>query len=422
MGYKFDTLSIHGGFEPDEKGASLPPIYQSTSFIFKDPDHAARIFNLEEEGFIYTRINNPTADVLEKRMTLLDGGVGAVATSSGMAAITTTMLSLLGEGDEILSSSALYGGTITLFSLTLANLGINVKYVDADDPENFKKALTPQTKVIYLETIGNPKLNIPDFERVVEIAHSVPIPVVVDNTVATPYLFKPIEWGVDIVVYSLTKYLSGHATSVGGLIVDSGNFPWKEGGFKQFTEPDSGYHGIIFSEKFGRAAFIARTRLQTLRDLGGSISPFNAFLILMGIETLSLRMEKHSKNALKVAEFLASHPAVANVNYPGLDSSHYKKLAGKYLPKGQSGLIGFELKRGYEAGKKFISSVNLLNHLANIGDARSLVIHPASTTHQQLSREERLKAGVTDGFIRLSVGIEDVDDIINDIKQALEAI
>ncbi len=419
MDWKFDTISIHGGFKADEKGASLPPIYQSTSFVFKSSEHAARVFNLEEDGFIYTRINNPTIDVLEKRIALLEGGVGAVAASSGMAAITMTILSLLKEGDEILAASTLYGGTVTLFNLTLSRLGIKTTFVDPDDPENFRKALTKNTKVIYLETIGNPKLNIPDFEKIVEIAHSVPIPVVVDNTATTPYLFRPFDWGVDIVVYSLTKYLSGHATSIGGMIVDGGKFPWKEGGFIQFTEPDPGYHGIVFTEKFGPRAFVERTRLQVLRDIGGALSPFNAFLILLGIETLSLRMEKHSANALRVAEFLESHPAVERVNYPGLKSSHYYQLAQKYMPRGQSGLVGFELKGGYEAGKKFISRVKLLKHLANIGDARSLVIHPASTTHQQLTREERIKAGVTDGFIRLSVGIEDPDDIIADIKQAL---
>ncbi len=422
MSWKFDTLLIHGGFEGDEKGASLPPIYQSTSFVFKDPDHAARVFNLEEDWFIYTRINNPTVDVLEKRVSMLEGGVGAVATSSGMAAIATTMMTLLKEGDEVVSASTLYGGTVTLFNLTLSKFGVKFKFVDPDDPENFRRAITDKTRAIYLETVGNPKLNIPDFEEIVKIAHSIPIPVIVDNTVATPYLFKPIEWGVDIVIYSLTKYLSGHATSIGGLIVDSGKFPWKEGGFTQFSEPDPGYHGIIFSEKFGNAAFIAKARLQTLRDLGGSLSPFNAFLILLGIETLSLRMEKHSFNALKVAQFLENHPAVEKVNYPGLKSNLYYPLAKKYLTKGQSGLIGFELKDGYEAGKKFIENVKLLKHLANIGDARSLVIHPASTTHQQLSKEERLKAGVTDGFIRLSVGIEDANDIIADIEQALDKL
>ncbi len=422
MDWKFDTLSIHGGFQSDENGAALPPIYQSTSFVFRDSDHAARVFNLEEDGFIYTRINNPTLDVLEKRMALLEGGVGAVAAASGMAAITMTMLSLLKEGDEIVAASTLYGGTVTLFNLTLSRLGIKTTFVDPDDPENFRRAITEKTRVVYLETIGNPKLNIPDFEKIVEIAHSIPIPVVVDNTAATPYLFKPFDWGIDIAVYSMTKYLSGHATSIAGIIVDSGNFPWKEGGFTQFTEPDPGYHGIIFTEKFGKRAFIERTRLQVLRDIGGALSPFNAFLILLGMETLSLRMDKHSSNALKVARFLEGHPAVERVNYPGLESSPYRSLAEKYLPVGQSGLVGFELKGGYEAGKKFISRVRLLKHLANIGDARSLVIHPASTTHQQLSREERLKAGVTDGFIRLSVGIEDPDDIISDIDQALEGL
>ncbi len=422
MDWKFDTIAIHGGFESDEKGASLPPIYQSTSFIFRDPDHAARVFNLEEEGFIYTRINNPTVDVLEKRVALLEGGVGAVATSSGMAAIAMTMLSLLREGDEVVAATTLYGGTVTLFKITLSRLGINFKFVDPDDPENFKRAITEKTRAVYLETVGNPKLNIPDFEEIVKIAHSVPVPVILDNTVATPYLFRPFDWGVDIAVYSLTKYISGHATSIGGLIVDSGNFPWEEGGFTQFTTPDPGYHGIVFTEKFGKAAFIERTRLQILRDIGGCMSPFNAFLILLGLETLSLRMDRHSSNALKVAEFLESHPAVKEVNYPGLKSSRYYDLARKYLPRGQSGLVGFELKGGYEAGKEFIRRVKLLKHLANIGDARSLVIHPASTTHQQLSREERLKAGVSDGFIRLSVGIEDPDDIIADIEQALKGL
>ena len=420
--YKFDTLQIHGGFESDEKGSSISPIYQSASFVFDDPDQAARTFALDEDRFIYTRINNPTNDIFEKRMALLDGGVGALAVSSGMSAITIALLNILSAGDELVASSTLYGGTYTLFSLTFEKLGIKVNFVDTDDIESIKNAITNKTKAIYLETIGNPKLNIPDFEEIVKLAHSIPIPVIVDNTVMTSYLFNPINFGVDIVVYSATKYISGHGTSIGGVIIDSGNFDWSKGNFPQFTQPDPGYHGIIYNEKFGNAAFINRAKLQVLRDLGSCLSPFNSFLFLMGLETLSLRMDKHSSNALKIAKYLENHEKVAWVNYPGLESSDYYSLSQKYLPNGQSGLIGFGVKGGFEAGKKFIENVSLLVHLANIGDARTLVIHPASTTHQQLSKEERESAGVTDDFIRMSVGIENPDDIIEDIDSALKKI
>ena len=420
--YKFDTLQIHGGFESDEKGSSIPPIYQSASFVFDDPDQAARTFALEEDRFIYTRINNPTNDVFEKRMALLDGGVGALAVSSGMSAITVALLNILSAGDELIASSTLYGGTYTLFSLTFEKMGIKVKFVDTDDIESVKNAITDKTKAVYLETIGNPKLNIPDFDKIVEIAHSIPVPVIVDNTAVTSYLFKPIYFGVDIVIYSATKYISGHGTAIGGVIVDSGNFDWSKGNFPQFTKPDPGYHGIVYTEKFGKSAFINRARLQVLRDLGSCLSPFNAFLFLLGLETLSLRMDKHSSNALKVARFLENHDKIAWVNYPGLKSSDYYELSQKYIPNGQSGLIGFGIKGGFDSGKKFIENVELLVHLANIGDARTLVIHPASTTHQQLSKKERESAGVTDDFIRMSVGIENPDDIIEDIDSALRKV
>jgi O-acetylhomoserine (thiol)-lyase len=415
----FDTLALHAGHEIDPTGSRAVPIYQTTSYVFRDTEHAAKLFALEETGYIYSRLQNPTVDVLEKRIAALEGGVAALCTASGQAAETLCALNIAKAGDEIVSSSALYGGTYTLFNNTLRRLGINTIFVDSTDPENFRKAITPKTRFLYAETLGNPKLDVLDIESVANIAHEAGIPLVVDNTLCTPYLCRPFEWGADIVIHSITKYMGGHGTSLGGVIVDSGKFDWRNGKFPELVDPDPSYHGLSYVEAFGEAAFAAKARVIAMRDLGPAMSPFNAFLILQGIETLSLRMARHSSNALKVAEFLASHPAVGWVNYPGLPGHPSHNLAKKYLSRGCSGIIGFGVKGGYEAGVRFIDRVKLLSHLANIGDARSLVIHPASTTHQQLSREERLAAGVTDDFIRLSIGLEDVEDIIADIDQAL---
>lgn len=416
----FDTIALHGGQSPDPAtGSRAVPIYQTTSYVFQDTAHAARLFTLAESGNIYTRIMNPTSDVLEKRVALLEGGVAALAMSSGQSAEAITILTLARAGDEIVSSSCLYGGTYTLFKYTLGRMGIEARFVDPCDPQNFAREITDRTRCLYVETIGNPKLDVPDIAAIADIAHDAGIPLIVDNTFATPYLCRPIEWGADIVIHSLTKWMGGHGTSIGGIIVDSGKFDWTNGRFPVFTEPDPSYHGLVFSEAFGDAAFIARARVSLLRDLGPAMSPFNAFLILQGIETLSLRMERHCSNALKVAQFLKGHPLVSWVSYPGLPDHPSYELARKYLPKGAGGMIGFGIRGGKEAGIRFIDSVKLLSHLANVGDAKSLVIHPASTTHQQLTVEEQLASGVTDDFIRLSVGIEDVDDIIRDIDQAL---
>jgi len=417
----FNTLTVHGGHEVDSAVHSRAvPIYQTSSFMFEDSQDAAALFNLEKEGNIYTRISNPTIDILEKRIALLENGVGALATASGMAAITIACLNILENGDEMVASSALYGGTYTLFSSTFAKLGIKVNFVNSDNPEDYEKAITDKTKLIYTESIGNPKLNIPDFEKLANIAHKHSIPLIVDNTVATPYLLNPFDFGVDVVIHSATKFLGGHGTSLGGVIVDSGRFNWTNSGkFPGLTQPDPSYHGMIYTEACKDKAYITKARVQLLRDLGPAMSPFNAFMILQGIETLHLRMPRHSENALKVAEFLKGHKCVSWVNYPGLKDNSYYNLAIKYMPKGQSALIGFGIKGEKEAGVKFIDKVKLLSHLANIGDAKSLVIHPASTTHQQLSSEERISSGVTEDFIRLSIGIEDINDIIEDIGQAL---
>jgi len=399
----FDTLALHAGHTPDtETGSRAVPIYQTTSYVFKDTDHAARLFALEEPGFIYTRIMNPTTGVLEARVAALEGGVGALAFASGQAATTAGCLAILGCGDHIISSSGIYGGTYTLFSQTFRRkLGIDVTFTDTDDPAEFEKAITDRTKLFFFETIGNPRLSVPDFEAVCELAHAHGIPVMVDNTMASPALCRPIEHGVDIVMHSLTKYLGGHGNSIGGILVDSGRFDWAASGrFPEMVEPDPSYHGIRYVETFGEAAYIVKARVQLLRDMGGCISPFNSFLILQGIETLSLRMRRHCANAAEVVEFLQGHPQVS------LD--------------GFGGMVGFGVKGGLEAGKRFINSLKLVSHLANIGDARTLAIHPASTTHQQLSEQEQLQSGVTPDFVRLSVGIEDVEDIIADLDQALK--
>lgn len=422
----FNTIALHGGQEIDSTHSRALPIYQTTSYLFDNTEHASNVFALKEAGNIYTRLGNPTTDVLEKRVAMLEGGVGALAVASGSAAVTYAILNIAKAGDEIVSSTALYGGTHNLFAHTLERFGIKTIFVNSDNPEDFDKAVTEKTKLIFAESVGNPKLGILDVENMAKVAHKHNIPLIVDNTVPSPYLMRPIEFGADIVVHSATKFLGGHGTSIGGIIVDSGKFDWeKSGKFPEFCEPDASYHGIKYSEAFGNAGYIAKIRTQLLRDTGACISPFNSFMILQGVETLHLRMREHSKNALKVAEFLEQHPNVTWVNYPGLKSNKNYELAQKYMPEGQGALIGFGIKCsgqcGKEAGAKFIDNVKLLSHLANIGDAKSLVIHPATTTHSQLSEEAKLESGVTDDFIRLSIGLEDVDDIIADIQQALEA-
>ena len=416
----FDTIALHGGQEPDPTtGSRAVPIYQTTSYVFKDTDHAANLFALKEFGNIYTRIMNPTWAVLEERITQLEGGAASLVTASGQAAETLAVLNIAGAGDHIVSSSSLYGGTYNLFHYTLAKLGIETTFVDPSNPENFRAAIRPNTKVVYAESLGNPKNDILDIAPVAKIAHDNGLPLFIDNTVATPYLLRPIEWGADVVIHSLTKFLGGHGTSVGGIIVDSGKFDWTSGRFPEFVEPDPSYHGLEFSKTFGPIAYIIKARVQGLRDTGAALSPFNAFLILQGVETLSLRVQRHCDNALAVAKYLQSHPAVSWVNYPGLPDNPTHELASKYLSHGYGAILGFGIKGGAPAAIKFINNVELLSHLVNIGDAKSLVVHPASTTHAQLSPEERLATGVTEDFIRLVVGIEDVNDIIGDIGQAL---
>jgi O-acetylhomoserine (thiol)-lyase len=418
--WRSETLAVHAGQEPDPTTNSRAvPIYQTSSYTFNSPEHAANLFSLAEPGNIYTRIMNPTTDVLEKRIAALEGGIGALAVSSGQAATTYAILNIARSGDEIVASASLYGGTYNLFQHTLPKFGINVRFVDPSDIKNFEEAITDKTKAIFAEALGNPKLDILDIEGVAKIAHNADIPLIIDNTIATPYLLRPIEFGADIVVHSGTKFIGGHGTSIAGLIVDSGKFSWPEHKFPEFTEPDQSYHGLSYNRDLGAAAFIAKTRLQLLRDVGASLSPFNAFLLLQGLETLHLRMERHSQNALKVAQFLEGHPQVDWVSYPGLPSHPSYELAQKYLPNGQSAILTFGIKGGLEAGKKLIRELKLFSHLANIGDAKSLVIHPASTTHQQLTEEEQRATGVTPELVRLSVGIEAVEDIIADLDQAL---
>jgi O-acetylhomoserine (thiol)-lyase len=415
------TLAVHAGQTPDPAtGSRAVPIYQTTSYVFQDADHAARLFGLQEFGNIYTRIMNPTTDVFEKRVAALEGGAAALATASGQAAETLAITNLANAGDEIVSTTSLYGGTYNLFHYTLPKLGIQVKFVDADDFDGLRKAITPKTRAVYTETLGNPKLDIADVETLAKIAHENGLPLIIDNTSATPALLRPIEWGADIVVESATKFIGGHGTSIGGVIVDAGKFDWKASGrFRDFVDPDPSYHGLSFVEAFGPLAFILKARVQGLRDTGAAVSPFNAWLFLLGLETLQLRMQRHSENALTVAKHLEQHPSVDWVNYPGLSSSTYAKRAKKYLPDGAGALLTFGIKGGYDAGKTFINSLKIFSLLANIGDAKSLVIHPASTTHQQLSGEEQAATGVTPELIRLSVGIEDVRDLIADLDQAL---
>lgn len=416
-----ETISLHGGQSPDSAtNARAVPIYQTSSFVFNDTDHAANLFALKEPGNIYSRIMNPTQDVFEQRMALLEGGVAALATASGQAAITYAILNIAQSGDEIVASSSLYGGTYTLFAYTFAKLGIKVHFVDVDKPEEFRLKITDKTKALYTETIGNPQINVADLAIIAQIAHDNDLPLIVDNTFASPYLCRPFEHGADIVVHSATKFIGGHGTSIGGVIVDSGKFDWNNGKFLGLSQPDPSYHGIVFTEACGNAAYIIKARVSLLRDTGAALSPFNSFLFLQGLETLPLRMERHVANAQKVAEFLDQHELVTWVNYPGLAKNPYHALAKKYLPKGAGSIFTFGLKGGLEEGKKFINNLKLFSHLANVGDAKSLVIHPASTTHQQLDEESQRIAGVSPDMIRLSIGLETIEDLLYDLAQALQ--
>jgi len=423
---RFETLALHGGQKADPTtNARAVPIYQTSSFLFDDADHALDLFELKKFGNIYTRIMNPTTDVFEQRMALLEGGTAALATASGQAAETLTALTLAKQGDEIISSASLYGGTYNLFKVTLARLGITVHFVPNNDLQAIEAKINDKTKGIYLETIGNPRGDVPDFELISELAHQNGIPVIVDNTVATPFLCQPIQFGADIVLHSATKFIGGHGTSIGGVIIDSGKFPWNNGRFTDFTEPSEGYHGLKFWEvfgsdsPFGNIAFAIKTRVEGLRDLGPALSPFNSFLFLQGLETLPIRLERHCENAMKIAHFLDEHPKVSWVSYPGLTNHSHHELAKKYLKNGFGAILTFGIKGGIEAGKKITEEVQLISFLANIGDAKTLIIHPASTTHQQLSEEERISTGVNEDLVRLSVGIENVNDIIEDLDQAL---
>ena len=419
--YGFETLALHGGQEPDAATNSRAvPIYQTTAYLFNDAEHASNLFNLSEMGNIYTRIMNPTSDVFEQRMAQLEGGVGALAVGSGQAAEFLAILNILGVGDELLAATSLYGGTYNLFHHTLPKIGIKVNFVDPTDPENFRRGLTERTRAIYAETVGNPKLDTLDIEAVAQIAHEAGIPLIVDNTLPSPYLVRPLEHGADIVVHSATKFIGGHGTSIGGVIVDGGKFDWANGNFPGFTEPDASYHGLKYAEALGPMAYILKARVQLLRDLGPALSPFNSFLFLQGLETLPLRMERHSENALRVANFLMDHPNVRWVSYPGLSNHPSHELAKKYHRGGYGAIVGFGIQGSVEAGRKLIDTVKLFSLVANVGDAKSLIIHPASTTHSQLTTEQREMTGVTDDFIRLSVGLESIDDILADLDQALK--
>lgn len=419
---RFETLQLHAGQSPDPVTKSRAvPIYQTTSYVFDNTEHAENLFGLKEEGNIYTRLMNPTTGVFEERMASLEGGVGALAVASGSAAITYAILNILGVGDEIVAASTLYGGTYNLFANTLPQYGINTTFVDSDDPENFKKVLTQKTKALYIESIGNPGINLVDIERVAAIAHEHKIPLIVDNTFATPYLLRPIEYGADIVVHSATKFIGGHGTSIGGVIVDSGKFDWAASGkFEKFTVPDESYHGIRYAQDLGAVAYIMKARVQILRDMGACISPFNAFLLLQGLETLSLRVERHVENTHKLIKYLEGNPNIAWINYPSLTGNKYEALSKKYLSKGAGSIFTFGVKGGEKVVRKFIDSLEIVSQLANVADAKSLIIHPASTTHQQLSKEAQKACGITDDMVRFSVGLENIDDLIEDIETALQ--
>src|SRR5947207_896842 len=420
--FGFATRALHAGHRPDaETGARAVPIYQTTSYVFEDTAHAAALFNLQRFGNIYTRIMNPTTAAFEERMAALERGVGGLAVGSGQAAQFIALSSLLEAGDEIVAAKTLYGGTYTQFDVSFRRFGIQTTFVDPDDPENFRRAITPRTRALYAETIGNPRMNVLDIAAVAAIAHENNLPLMVDNTFASPYLCRPIEHGADIVVHSATKFIGGHGTSIGGVIVDSGRFPWDRGRFPQLLEPSKGYHGIRFYETFGDFAYIMKARVEGLRDFGPALSPFNSFLFLQGLETLKLRMECHSANALKVAQFLAGHERVAWVNFPGLDTSPYRALAQRYLPRGGGGVLTFGIQGGLDAGRRFIESLQVFSHLANIGDAKSLVIHPATTTHYRMSDADLKRAGITAGTVRLSIGLVDAQDLIDDLDRALKA-
>ncbi len=418
--FGFETLCLHAGQLPDAAtSARATPIYQTSSYVFDDVDHAASLFNLQTFGNVYSRMMNPTNAVLEERLATLDGGRAAVAVGSGIAAQMVAVLTIAESGDEIVSSSALYGGTYSQFDYGFRRLGITTHFVDPTDPNHFARAITKKTKALYAEIIGNPLNNVLDIEAVANIAHAAGIPLIIDSTFATPYLCRPIDYGADIVVHSITKWLGGHGTSIGGVLIESGSFPWDNGNFPAMTEPSEGYHGIRFFETFGDFGFTMKARMETLRTMGPSLSPFNAFLFLQGIETLPLRMDRHCRNALAVAEFLESHPVVSWVNYSGLPTSPYKNLVEKYLPRGAGGVLTFGIQGGKNAGTRFIENAQFLSHLANVGDAKTLVIHPASTTHRQMTEEDQIKAGIKPDMIRLSIGLETLDDIIWDIDQAL---
>ncbi|MDF2679295.1 MAG: O-acetylhomoserine aminocarboxypropyltransferase [Brevibacillus sp.] len=417
-----ETIAVHGGQEPDPvTGSRAVPIYQTTSYVFRDTDHAADLFALKEMGNIYTRIMNPTQDVFEKRVALLEGGVGALATASGQAAITFSILNIAQAGDEVIASSSLYGGTYNLFAHTLPRLGIKVHFVDQSNPENFRAYINENTKAFFCETIGNPRIDVADLQTIADIAHENGVPLIVDNTFATPILCRPFDHGADIVVHSTTKFIGGHGTAIGGIIVDSGKFDWRNGKFPGLTTPDPSYHGVVYADAVGPLAYIIKARVQLQRDIGAAVAPFNSFLFLQGLETLHLRMERHSQNAQAVAQYLDSHPAVEWVSYPGLAGDENHALAQKYLPQGAGAILTFGIRGGVNEGKKLIESVKLFSHLANVGDSKSLVIHPASTTHQQMSEEEQAASGVTPGMIRLSIGTESITDIIGDLEQALKA-
>ena len=419
---KFATNALHAGHDTAQNGGTRAvPIYQSTAYVFNDSDHAANLFALAETGNIYTRINNPTNDVLEQRLAALEGGIAAVVTASGTSAIATSLLTLLKAGDHIVASSSLYGGTYNLLSVTLPRHGITTTFVDPSDAENFKNAAQENTRAFFIESLGNPKLDVLDIQAISNEAKAYKVPLIVDNTVATPYLLNPIEYGANIVIHSLTKYINGNGTALGGVIIDAGTFDWANGKFPEFTEPSAGYHGLVYSEALEAAAFIAKVRIEGLRDYGAALSPFNAFQIIQGLEMLEIRIKKHSENALALAKWLQQQEQVTWVNYPGLETSAYKSLADRYLPNGQSGLVTFGVKGGFDTAKTIADTTKLFSLLANIGDTKSLIIHPASTTHSQLSEADMLKAGVTPGYVRLSIGIEHPDDIIADLDQALNA-
>ncbi|OGA17153.1 MAG: O-acetylhomoserine aminocarboxypropyltransferase [Betaproteobacteria bacterium RIFCSPLOWO2_02_FULL_66_14] len=418
--FGIETLCLHAGQIPDPAtGARAAPIYQTTSFVFDSADHAASLFNLQTFGNVYSRISNPTVAVFEERMAALENGRAALACATGQAAEVTAILTLVKSGDHIVSASTLYGGTHTLLGVNLRKLGVETTFVDPDEPENFRRAIRPETKLLYAETLGNPLINIVDIEALAAIAREAGVPLVLDNTVPSPYLCRPLDWGADIVVHSATKYIGGHGTTMGGVIVEAGRFDWGNGRFPEFTSPSPGYHGVIFHETFGDFGFTMKARMETMRTFGPALAPINAWLLLQGLETLPVRMDRHCANALAVAKFLSDHPRVNFVNYPGLPGSRYHALAAKYLPMGASGLLNFGVKGGAKAGERFIEAAQVMSHLANIGDAKTLIIHPASTTHRQMSEEEQRRAGVTPDMIRISVGIESLDDILWDIDQAL---